>query len=326
MELHDMSNGGHDKIELLVNELAFIVVDDDTAFGDLHGIPTAMTILSADPPGLMFQLKVDPSGTETQTVLNLLESLPQCNRSFSVEDGRAWISLYDVSDLDIASILLLLDRIANALLASDLALEPGCLRCGNLIDAQVMYVEGRATRLCPNCLADADKERHEVESQLNRGSLRAILGLPGAYLFVTAGWAIFWTLLDMALEYWRVEVIEINQFTVILICGLLAGVGYVLGWPVGATLRQSIATGKALHATSVFFILVAAMSGEILYVGLSLLRMAGVFDLRAAAGFVGQVVSNYSGFWIVCKLALSGAVGFFCILSASKRKTVKLDV
>jgi hypothetical protein len=320
-----MANSVHE-IEALVAELEFVVVDEDTALGELHGIPTSMTVLSADPLALMFQFKVNPTGTETQPVVNLFENPPENQVSVSVEDGCAWISLYDLSGFDSASLSLLLKRIADTLHSTDLAVGPGCLRCGVVDDAQVMYVEERATRLCPGCLADVTHEQQELESQLNRGSFRATLGLPGVALFAAAGWAVFWTLLDMIMDHWRIRVVEINPFTAIAIFGLLLGVGYALGWPVGATLRRSITIGKARQATSALFVLAVAVGGEVLYVGLYLLRLAGVFDLGVAAGLLGQVVTTYSGFWILCKLGLLGAFGFFCICSASQRKTVKLDV
>jgi hypothetical protein len=69
-----------------------------------------------------------------------------------------------------------------------------------------------------------------------------------------------------------------------------------------------------------------AVGGEILSVGLYGLRMAGVFDLALAAGVLGQVMATCTKFWIFCKLALLGSIGLFCVLSASERKIVKLDV
>lgn len=246
--------------------------------------------------------------------------------ALSIEDGSAWLSVYNVSKLDNSAIHLLLEQTANTIQSTDLAVPSGCLRCGGADNSELMYVEGRPTRLCSICLDDAAQERHEVESDLNRASLGATPGLPGAGIFVVAGWATFWTVLDLVLEHFRVQFIEINAFTFLVLSVILGSVGSALGWPTGATLRRSIAIRKAPRAMSVFFIGAAAIGGEILYVGLYVLRLAGVFDLVVATQLLGEVLSSYSGFWIFCKLGFLAAIGFSCVLSATLRKSVRLDV
>ncbi|MEX0700521.1 MAG: hypothetical protein WD069_00350 [Planctomycetales bacterium] len=315
-----------DQIKALVAELGFVVVDQDTALGQMRGIPTALTVFAADPPGLMCQWRVNPTGIETQTVMDLLEGVPQERAALSIEDGCAWLTLYDARSLDGATIRLLFEQVADALQSSDLAPGPGCVRCGRVEDAQLMYVAGRATRLCPGCLTDAAQERQCLEAQLNRPSLASTLGLPGAAIYVAAGWAGFWTVLDLALEHWRIEVVEINRFTMFLFWGALVAIGIALGWPAGVTVRRSLAFGRMPRVASVLFILAAATAGEILYVALLLLRMVGVFNLRLAAQLLPQVLDSYTKFWISCKVALLVATAFFCAASASQRKTVRLDV
>lgn len=317
---------GAERIEGLRSELEFEVVDDDTAMGEIREIPIAMSVLGIDPPAVMFRVRADTDGAESESVASAFEGLSAANVRVSLENDSAWLSFYDLRELDNAAIRSLLEKTADVLDASGLAAGPGCLRCGNLDRAQLMCVEGRPTRLCPDCLTEAVEEQQELEAEHNRSSLAATLGLPGAGLFVAAGWAGFWTLLDLALEHWRIQVVEINYLTMLLMFMGVAACGYALGWPAGVTLRQSIALGKAPVAASAVFVTAAAIGGEILYVGLYLLRLLGLFDLGVAAQLVGQVVAQYSGFWIFCKLALLAAIGFFCAESASERRTVRLQV
>jgi hypothetical protein len=51
---------GVGQFDALLDELHFVVVDQDTVMGDVQGIPTTLTLLSADPPAIMFQFHVNP--------------------------------------------------------------------------------------------------------------------------------------------------------------------------------------------------------------------------------------------------------------------------
>lgn len=310
-----------------LDELGFAVVDDDTAVGELREFPVSVTVLGVDPPSMMFQIRVHPDGTQTQPVLDLMQGVPEEQARLSFEDGSVWLSLYDMSGLDIPAFHQLLEGMVDTLRATDFAVGPGCLRCGeDGDDVQKMYVDGRPTRLCTACFEEADRDRQELETELNQTSLGATLGLPGAALFVAAGWAGFWTLIDITFEFFRIRFVDVNILTVPLMLVLLGVVGWALGWPTGTTLRRSAAIRKAPRILSLLFALVTAIAGETLYVGIYLLRVFGVFDLGIAAQVMGAVVAGYTGFWICCKLGLLAALAFFCTASATERQTVKLDV
>jgi hypothetical protein len=150
--------------------------------------------------------------------------------------------------------------------------------------------------------------------------------VPGAGLYVAAAWAVFWTVIDFALEHWQIQVVEINHFTALIGVLALGVVGVCLGWPLGATLRQSIALRHAPRLMSAVATLGAMLLGEILYIAARLFLLAGVFDVGVAARLLPQVVVSYTGFWVTCKLLLAGAIGVCCGMSASQRKATSIPV
>jgi hypothetical protein len=217
------------------------------------------------------------------------------------------------------------EQIAGGIASTDLALAAGCLHCG-ASDAQLVYADGRPSRLCGACVAAAAEVHQQREAELNRPTVGATLAVPGAGLYVAAGWAVIWTIIDFALERWQVRVVEINHFSALI--GLLAfGVaGVCLGWPLGATLRQSIALRHAPRLMSALATIGAALLGEILYVAARLFLLAGVFDVGVAARLLPQVIASYTEFWVACKLLLAGAIGVCCGMSATLRKGTSLSV
>jgi hypothetical protein len=220
----------------LVSELGFTPVNEGKALGAVAGIPTTISLLSDEPLGVLFAFRVHPDGRDTGRIVELLRDAPPDQASLSFDDGCASLTLYDRVGLTNESIRWLVEQVADAIGASDLALGPGCLRCGKTDGAELMCAEGRPTRLCPGCLNAAIDERQKTESELNRPSVLALLGLPGACVGMAAGWAGVWTLLDIVLQKLGVKVIEINRFTLLVILGLLAGIGLALGWPLGSAL------------------------------------------------------------------------------------------
>ena len=317
---------GADQLPALIEELGFVVVGPNKALGQPRGVPTTLAVLSTDPPALMFGFRIHPEGNETQPVAALLQDVENDRAAVSFENGLAWLTLYDLSGLSISVVRLLVDNFPDTISATDLAVVAGCLHCGRLADAQLMCLEGHPTRLCPDCLAESARQRQELEAHLNRPSIAATVGLPAVGAYIACGWAVLWTLIDLVLEHWAIRVIEINHFTGALMLLLLAGVGFCLGWPMGAALRQSIAFRRAPKTMSVIVVSAAVICGEIGYLALRLLRLAGIFDLKFAAAILGQVLVNYGGFWITMKLACLGAISAFSAAAALSRKTASLDV
>lgn len=310
----------------LVNELGFAAVEPHKAIGQLRDIPTTMTVLSGDPLTLMFGFRLHPDGTNTQPIVAVVEGSAECRATVSFENGFAWLTLYDLAGVATGTLRSLVQQVAETIASSDLAVGPGCLHCGTVEGAKFMYLEGRPTRLCSACLAQAAREQQEREALLNRPSLGATMGLPGVGTFVACGWAVIWTLIDLILQHWRIQVVEINEFTAAAMLLLFGGAGLCLGWPMGVAVRQSFAIRRAPMTMSVVVAVAAAVGGEVLFLALRLLRLAGIFNLKLAAGLLGHVLSNYTAFWIVLKLGFLGAICLFAAVSSSERKTATLEV
>jgi hypothetical protein len=158
--------------------------------------------------------------------MDLMKGVPKEQAILNFEDGSVWLSLYDMSGLETSDFHQMMEGMVDTIQATDLAVGPGCLRCGkNNPDIQRLYVDGRPTRMCMACFEEAGREQQELESKLNQTTLGATLGLPGAAIYAAAGWAGFWTLIDFALEYFRVKAVDINIITTPLILMLLGAVG-----------------------------------------------------------------------------------------------------
>lgn len=314
------------RIEAFLTAFQFEMTGQTTATGEIAGVPASLSILSGDPLGLMFQFRCQPAEIALEELAESLPELPVPSSQLDWDGRSVWVMLYNLDQLPDAELRSWLEELAGALQETDLAIRPGCLRCGDMEKALLMTVEGQPTRLCPACLEAAIQERQEQAAHLDQPSLKATLGLPGACAFVAIGWAVFWLLVDGFLMWMNTNIIDINQFTMLVFMGVLMAVGAGLGWPLGATLRNSVALRKAPVLMSLLLVSGSALAGEILYVAICLFRFAGVFDLELAAGLLGQVLSHYTKFWCFNKVVVAIAVAWVAAESASHRDTVPLNI
>ncbi len=326
MSTEDDSLDGNPLVEL-VADLEFTPVDERTAVGEFQALPAAISVLGLDPPAFMFQIRLNPVDDEAAARQDEIEPLVSDSHvSMSIENDCAYLSVYDASEFETDELRMILDRMAESLLSSGQARKSVCLRCGQAELAELMYVEGRPTRLCTACLEAAAEQREQEEAALNATSGKALLALPLFAAVATGVWGVFWLMIDLALDYWQMDVIEINRLTMLLILGLLGAVGWLAGWPLGRVLRRTVFGRKLPRLTGTLMAGLLIVVGEVLYVGLLVLWHHGVIDPEFAVRVTPAVVLDYTGFWLVCKLTLAGAVGFFCCLAAGERKTVALDI
>ncbi|MFN0052214.1 MAG: hypothetical protein ACKV0T_08480 [Planctomycetales bacterium] len=315
----------------LVNALGLVMQSDGRALGELAGIPVAMTFLVSEQPesssqAVLLQFRIDRQGTEFDPLHDLLRDVPADQARLSFDANSAWLTLYNIDQVTDEVILSLVECFGQTLAATDLAVAPGCLRCGKAPEAPLMCVDGMPTRLCPACLDEAYQEKEQAEAQLNRATLLGTLGLPAVFCYAALGWGGLWTAIGLLLVWMQVKVIPIDHFTMLLFMGLAVGVGWAFGRPLGIAVRKSVAFQRTPVISSLFLTLCVGACGEIVFVAFWMLRWMGIFDLRAAAGLVGNVVANYTPFWITCKVLLWIAVAIGAILSASQRKSVNLEV
>lgn len=250
-------------IDRLMTELEFAPVDEDTAIGELSELPAAFTVLGIEPLSGMFQFRINPDGADASPLGELLAPFAEDEVSFSIEEKYAWFSLYNLEELEFETLCHLVREVAARLQAGSYALPGGCLRCGAVTGVQLVVVEGSPTRVCSNCLEEAAQQRQQQEADLNRSSLSATIGLPFAGFLVAAVWAILWFVIDLLLGYWDVQVIIIDQFSILIMLLSAGGLGYLIGWPAGVVMRRSAAIQIAPYTTIAWFLLAAGLCGEI---------------------------------------------------------------
>jgi len=313
-----------DRLAQLLEQLQFTIAGDDRAVGTIRDLPTTLIAIGTDPPTFLFHFRANPAGVSSPPPLNLPPDLPPNALEVAHADGTAWLTLHNALLYDNDQIVQFVNAVGSALQETPLAVGPGCLRCNSSAPIDLMLVEGRATRVCEPCLAAAEQERQESEAQLNRTSLRATLAVPGTALIAAAAWALFWTVLDLFLDWLRITVVPLDNVTIPLLVIFFAAAGAGMGWPAGNTLRRSIGARSAPRVVSIVFVITVALAGEVLYVALYLLRMAGLFDLQLATLLLGQVWANYTKFWIACKVGLAIAAAFACALATAQRQQASL--
>lgn len=314
-------------IDALVSRLDLKPIGDGhTAIGAIGQTPVTLTVLSVEPLSLLFALNVNCESYDGdfREIIGADLSPQQCQAT--VETGRGWLSLYEVTQRTDAEIAELVTRFHDSLANLGLAVAEGCLRCGALENAHVMHLDGRTTRICQACLDQAVAEKLEREAELNKVNLSALVGLPAAVLVCAGCWALFWFSMDLALDRLRIEIIEINQLTSALMMAIVIAVGLAIGRPLGTVLRRSGLVRPAPLPITVAIVAGSLVLGEIGYVAISIYRMFGIVDLSAAARLLWQAVTNYTGFWIACKIMCAAAIGGFCLAAVSEQKSERLNV
>lgn len=310
----------------LVNHLEFTPVDDSTAMGEFHGLPAAISILGLEPPAFAFRIRLNPAGDVAATEQEEIEPLVSDTEvAMSIENGCAWLSVYDAQMFDFDEARGLLDRLAESLIESGQARPGLCMRCDRVEEAELRYVENRPTRICNYCLSRAAEEREQKEAELNPISAKAALSLPVFALVGAWLWAGFWFAVDLAMIYWNINQIELHAISMLLILGLLSGVGWAVGFPTGRVLRKTVFGQRAPRVTGVLLACTVAVVGEILLGAIVIYQEFGVFDLLLSVVFAWLLLFEYTGFWLLCKLTLAIAVGTCCCIGA-ERKTVSLEI
>lgn len=300
--------------------------DGGTAYGAFGDTPVTLTVLSLEPLGLLFAFNVNRDSGDLPLPADFAADWSPEICKVSVENGRAWLSLYDLTGRSEDEIAALLEQFHQNINAAELAVGPGCVRCGCRDEAHVMHIEGRTTRICPKCLEQAIADKQDRDAQLNGMSVSALLGLPAAILIAAGCWAVLWFAADFAIDWLRIRIVEINELSVLVLLVLYVGTGAALGIPLGKMLRRSGAVRSAPMLLSCVVVLSAVIAGELGYVALLILWNVGILNFAAAAQWLGPIMASYSGFWIANKLFCACAIGAFCVPAASERKTVSLKI
>ncbi len=299
----------------LLDELQFQLIDAQHACGDIAGLPTTLTLVSNDPLVLTFDFRVDLHAERLLEMRPVLQGLSDASMRVSVQQDEVQLALLQLAGQSADAIRELVTEFADSLKAAGLDLPEGCLYCGTTEEVGTVHHEGRTSRACVTCFTQRLEQLEAEQAARDRPRRNAWMGVPALGFYVALGWAGAWTLADWLLDWFRVQVIEINKFTsAVFFVGLLI-IGGVLGTPLGSALKKTGLVRRAPRWLGGLFVAVAVALGELLYVMILLFRFAGVIDLTIAAQLMPLVIGNYSVFWISMKIGLALSVGFFAVIA-----------
>lgn len=310
----------------LIERLGFSVGDQEHAFGDIHGNPVVMTILSADPLALLLAFKIVPPHPDRIALPEAIQSLVEAGAAeVSLENGMAWLSLDTLRGESTDSIQALVEGFAGALSGAGLTPRPGCLSCGFPGEVHHLYAGGRCTRLCSLCTANVLKQRDREERRLTTPGLLHVLALPLAFLYVCVAWWIFWPVVDAHMKPWNIDAGAHPGLEGFLGVGVvMAALGSVVGYPVGLFLRR-FGLGRASTPAACFkTVVLAVLVGEFLYVQVGIILHAGVLDLVFAVKEFFRVVGDYPPNWVAAKIVVCGAIGAGCHAALDVNQDVPL--
>jgi hypothetical protein len=299
----------------LLRELRFRLVDELHACGDVAGLPTTLTLISTEPLVLTLDFRVDLHAERLLEMRPLLQGLSDASMRVSVQQDEVQLALLQLGDQPADAIRELVTEFAESLMAAGLGHPAGCHYCGTTKDTEIVHHLGRTSRACPACFARRLEQHAADMEEWNRPRRQAWMSVPALCLFVAIGWAGVWTIAEWLLDWFQVQVIEINHATGMVIFMLMLGLGAALGMPLGSALKKTGLVRRAPRWLGGMFVLAGVALGELFYVMTLLFRFAGVIDLTVAAQLMPMVIASYSAFWIVMKLGLALSVGVFAVMA-----------
>lgn len=300
--------------------------DGQTAYGEIDGSPVTLTILGMEPLALLWAFKLHGGASALPALApELQEALPEFQGTLTLEDGYGWLSLYGLSQAGSDGIEAIVRLVARDLREGGVVLGQRCASCGDTTNAELVHIEGRTSRLCPDCVENLYAAKQVAERELNRGSLIHGATLPIIFTLTAIGWMVFWVTVDLVFEWLAIRVLVIDQFVGMFLIGLLGAVGFGLGTFLGTSLRQSGATRLSPTAVAGSGVILATIAGEVLYVAFCVFRQIGVFDLAVAWAALVPFIQGYPKFWIAGKLIVIALATFGAMQAAApERAAVRL--
>lgn len=309
--------------EELVQQWGFQIGDRESAFGEMAGIPVALTILSVDPLSLMMACKIATPHPASVPLPGEIAKLVETKKaSAALEDGFAWLSLYDLNGKSTEAVRNLFEAFGQTLKHEGLALDRVCAACGQPEEAGLFFLDGKCTRICESCLDQRLEERQQAEAALNRPSRLHSYALPWVIALAGFGWAVFWILVDWLLAFFNLQFVEINVFTITIV----VVVGFLVGAPLGHVLRKSGTVRWSPLAVTVICIGLAVVLGEALYLSYMFSRFLGQFDLAFGFQVLIPWLQNQDPSWLGLKFGVAIAIGIGCFTVANERESVGLSV
>jgi hypothetical protein len=313
--------------------------DPEYLFGEIKGSPVSMSVIGVRPLALLLAFRirsddsmmVDSVESESVRLPKGIAALVDCGKAkVSIEDEYAWLSFYDLGGRSAEEIRDLILSFAEAIEEAGFSLAPGCAKCAGQEDVELLFHEGRCSRLCRSCVAESLQEHQSAQAQTDRkfnsfGFRHALLLVP-ATIGMAVGWMVFFCIVDLLLRWLKTNVVVIpGGIGVLVLLAFFGACGWAFGYPLGRTLGR---LPLALYLGPLAAVL-ACVVGEYFYITATIYLSARVFDPALAARILPEWVKNYAPSWILLKFLLCGAVIFGVYMgtkAAAVRKTVSLKL
>jgi len=304
----------------LVAELQFQPADNSSAFGDINGCATKVTILNDEPLSLMFAFYVGGTNLELPPDTGPLPDAEKID--LSLEDGFVWLTLFNLVDPNGVEISQLIRQFVGILNAAGFAVSSQCGICGDQ-DVDIQLIDGRAVRVCARCLEAKQRETEE----LNRANPGQAILVPLGVLGTALAWGATWLLLDFYVEWLNAgrdeQVFEVNMLTLIPIgvCGFLL---FLLGGKLGDWLWKSGASRRAPMLVSAIVVSILVLLGELFYITIALWRQVGVPNIVMASQLFLFWIWGYSVDWMIFKIGIAACLFAGCLSGHEKTTSTSL--
>jgi hypothetical protein len=309
------------ELEDLLGRLQMRPAGGDKAYGEVLGSPVTLTVLGLEPLAVLLGFKVQSPHPAEVDLPNQLGALVSAKKAEVIlEKGIAWLSLDNLTGESGESIEALIKLFARQLADAGLRVPGGCLRCQSPDRLELVYGEGRCSRLCADCRDGVVIEQVKREFEMNRPQSWYGFAFPLIFLYVSCCWALLWWLVDTILFWSNTNVITF-QFRVdyLLSFAALVVIACAIGCPIGVFLRKSGFPGQTQWQVSAAVVLLSGGVGEWLYVATLVYRHTGTIDLALAAEQILPVWQSHHSSWTFLKLLVVGAIGLGCNLAAKIR-------
>ncbi len=308
----------------LLAHLDFLPAAPGKAFGTVEGSPVVLTVLGGEPLAVLLAFKIrQPHPPELVWPDDIAALVATKRAEASLENGIAWLSLDDLTGESAASIAALIASFALRLAEAEVALPDGCVECISRDGVELVYADGRCSRLCAECRSQLDAEISERDQKLNGFNFAFALTLPVMSVYVSVVWSLLWVGLDTVRMSRQSDVLVVHPMEAFLVLGILAAIA---GYPVGVFARRLGLAGFAKWTVSAVVVLVSCAIGEWLYVIWSIDNQTGVLDPLLAARAIVDFVAGYQPSWKFAKAIVAIAITGGCCLAMRVRHSVAVKV
>lgn len=313
-----------DVFQSLICELGLIQANAEEYYGEINDQPIILTVLSADPPAIMFKVRINSEDEHNLKFPDVLsELIAEEKINASVENGYGWLTFYHLSDYSVEAVLDLLALFLQNIEDHELNLGLECAVCKNSDSGEIYYSDSKINRLCPNCLEAKKRQKLDKEKKLFEISASSILlsflGIMG-FTFI---WTLMWLLYDYMFVLYGTDSIDVTD--VALGVGTLIVIS-VLSLTIGFPLRRfSIRNNAILIVTASVLVTISFVLGEILIATIWIFKEIQVIDIIASTKYSIFLWQGEASMLKAIKIILfiGSVMGIYFI---AKKKKVAIDI